>query len=300
MADGPGTVAVLGATGCVGGAVCTTFAGQGDHVVAVARHPTPRVSRYDFVRLDVATAPPRQIAGILAAADVRTVVNATGGWLATAQANEHHHVRLVENLLESVALMPRRPRVVHVGSIHEYGSVAAGTAIDECVTPKPSTPYACTKLAGSQAVLSAGGVVLRAVNVCGPHVAPASFLGTVLDRLRQMTPGEQLELSIDDGQRDFVDVRDLADAVARAATAPVSGRVINIGRGEAVAIRELLNMLVVSAGFPADAIRERGGPVLSRGGDWTLADIRLARSLLGWRPLITLQDSIQQMWAAIS
>jgi nucleoside-diphosphate-sugar epimerase len=295
---GGARVAVLGATGCVGGGVCAAFSAGGHHVIAVARHHTPRASPYAFVRLDVAATPPREIAGIFDAEGVGVVVNATGGWLATEEANRHHHVRLVENLLEGTALMARRPRVVHIGSIHEYGPVPSGMAIDESVEPKPVSPYARTKLEGSEAVLDSEGVVLRAVNVCGPYVTPASFLGTVLGKLREMTRGERLELNIGDARRDFIDVRDLADAVVRAATAPVAGRVINIGRGEAVPIRELLDVLVAAAGFPPDVIKRQPGTTVSRGGDWTLADIRLAGRLLGWSPRIGLRDSMREMWAA--
>ncbi|TDC45406.1 NAD(P)-dependent oxidoreductase [Actinomadura sp. KC345] len=297
-----GTVAVLGATGCVGRSVRAAFIEAGRPVLAVARDRARRPDGGGCEPLDVATAAPREIAELLTAADVRVVVNATGGWLATEEANEHHHVRLVENLLEGTASMAAPPRIVQVGSIHEYGPVPPGTPIDESVEPKPVTPYARTKLAGSRALLDAtraGGahaVVLRSVNVCGPGVAPASFLGTVVRRLREAGPGRAIELSVGDARRDFLDVRDLAAAVVQAADAPVVGRVINLGRGEAVSIRTMLALLLEGAGLPADAIEKREAKVESRGGDWTLADIRVAGEALGWSPTIGLRESMRDMW----
>lgn len=300
----PGTVAVLGATGGIGRQVSAVFSRAGRDVLGVARRPAPHAAGHPFVPLDVASAGPAEIAELLASRKVEVVVNATGGWAVTEEAMYHAHVRLVDQLLAGVAALPTRPRVVHVGSIHEYGFVPPGTSIDESLTPDPSTPYARTKLAGSQAVLEAAragdvdGVVLRAVNVCGPHPSEASFLGAVLHRLRGVTPGEQLELMIADAARDYVDVRDVASAVLRAADGAASGAVFNIGCGEAPTMRELVTTLVKAAGFPPETIKETGGPVESKGGGWTKADIRHAERVLGWRPVIGLRDSLRDMWEA--
>ncbi|MEE4421641.1 MULTISPECIES: NAD-dependent epimerase/dehydratase family protein [Streptomyces] len=295
---------MLGATGCVGTGVCAAFASAGYEVLAVARRrPSGSVGDM-FVPLDVSTADPAGLAGLLDGAGVQVVVNATGGWLTSEDGNERHHVRLVERLLTAAELCSSVPRVVQIGSIHEYGPVPYGSAIDESVVPRPTTPYARTKLAGSRLVLQAAragrvpAVVLRAVNVLGPGVATASFLGSVVLRLRELPPGGRLPLSIGDFERDFIDVRDLADAAVRAAEAPLTGEVLNIGLGRAVGIRTILSLLLRAAGRDAETIDEGGEPVTSRGGDWTLADTRLARRLLGWAPRIGLQQSVRDMWEA--
>ncbi|MEJ1199009.1 MULTISPECIES: NAD(P)-dependent oxidoreductase [unclassified Streptomyces] len=299
-----GTVAVLGATGGIGRQVSAVFSREGREVLGVARSSAPHAAGHPFVPLDVASADPAEITELLASRKVEVVVNATGGWAVTEEAMHHAHVRLVDRVLAAVAALPARPRVVHVGSIHEYGFVPPGTSIDESWAPDPRTPYARTKLAGSQAVLEAAragdvdAVVLRAVNVCGPHPSEASFLGAVLHRLRGVTPGERLELTIADAARDYVDVRDVATAVLRAADGVAPGTVFNIGRGEAPTMRELVMTLVEAAGFPPETIKEAGGPVESKGGGWTKADIRHAERVLGWRPAIALRDSLRDMWEA--
>lgn len=303
----PGTrraAAVIGASGCVGGHVCEAFARAGHDVLAIARRgPSPHAAGRAFVPLDVAATEPARLAGILADAGVDVVVNAAGGWLGTVEENEYHHVRLTERLVAGAALMARRPRIIQIGSIHEYGPVPYGVSIDESAEPRPRTPYARTKLASSQALLDATaagdahGVVLRAVNVCGPRVTPASFLGTVVRRLRDAAPGTDIDLAVDDAERDFLDVRDLAAAVFAAADAPAAvGRAVNVGRGEAVAIRRLLELLLTVAGFGTGLIRERDDRVESRGGGWVRADIGLAGTLLGWRPRIGLRESFEDMW----
>lgn len=298
------TVAVLGATGGVGRHVCAAFESTGYQVLGIARRPPARPASHESLPLDLAEVEPAWLAGLLDERQVTTVVNATGGWVLTDEAMHQAHVRVVERLVAASERMPAKPRIVHIGTIHEYGPVPVGTLIDEAVPTRPVTAYARTKLAGSVALLEAAragdanAVVLRAVNVCGPDTTSASFLGALLDRLRGVRPGDRVPMAIADANRDYVDVRDLADAVVRAAHAPAAGRVINIGRGVAVSIRELVAMLVAAAGLPADTIVEQHAGVQSKGGDWTRADIRLAAQLLDWRPQTDLTDSLRAMWRA--
>jgi len=291
-------VAVIGATGCVGRHTCTAFADAGYEVVAVARRYTPDMADIRFHAMDVATLSATAIADFLSGERIEVVVNAAGTWSQNEADMHRAHVTLVEHLTAGVAAAPNRPRLIHMGTIHEYGPVPHGTAIDESVSPNPRTAYARTKLAGSSLVLHAtaagdiDGVVLRVVNVFGPDPTPASFLGSLSRKLRHTQP---VELTITDAQRDYVDVRDAAQAAVLAATAPVIGHAINIGRGEALDLRTLVHAMAAAAGLPAEAIHERPGAVESKGGTWTQADTTRANKLLGWTAQHTLTDSIQAM-----
>ncbi|MGW1055664.1 NAD-dependent epimerase/dehydratase family protein [Streptomyces sp. NPDC001118] len=293
--------AVLGATGCVGRQVCSALSLRGYDVLGVARRHAPHADAHKFAAVDVAATESERFAELLEAANVRVVVNATGGWHVSEADNEYSHVRLVDRLLETLMLLPGI-RLVQVGTIHEYGPVEEGLAIDEAVVPAPVTPYARTKLAGTRAILDAtaagrvDAVVLRAVNVFGPYTTRASFLGSVVAKLREARTGSPVALSVADARRDFVDARDLAEAVVAAAEAPVTGRVINVGSGVAMPIGELVSSLVSVAGLPPEAVELQRADVRSKGGGWTQADIRLAARLLGWHPRTSLQHSMRAMW----
>jgi len=295
-------VAVLGATGSIGRQVASAFETSGYRVLAVARRRPPAAAGRTCTALDLTAAPAARIAEVLAAAGARIVVNATGGWLASAEENRQAHTRLVGHLLDAARLLPAPPRFVQIGSIHEYGPVPEGTDIDEARPPRPRTPYGRSKLAGSNAVLQASraghvqGVVLRAVNVYGPGAAAGSFLGSVVRRLRAREPGGRLRLEVNGDRRDYVDVRDLADAVVRAAESPLAGRSVNIGRGEALGMRRLLTLLVAEAGLDAGVLELTDQPVASHGAGWTRADIRLADRLLAWRPKTSVGQSLRDMW----
>ncbi|WP_205303303.1 NAD-dependent epimerase/dehydratase family protein [Nonomuraea montanisoli] len=297
----PGRVIVLGGSGSVGRQVCAAFAARGWDVLAVARHAAPHLEPYPFAALDVTATEPRRLAELVSTA--RAVVNAAGGWGDTTEEMTYSHIRLVDRLLEGLAQAPCRPRLVHVGSVHEYGPVPHGTLLTEDVAPAPVTPYARAKLATSQAVLTAverhgiDAVVLRAANMSGPYPPQESFLAALAGRIRRaLETGETLELSVADARRDFVDVRDVAEAIERAARAPVGGQVINVGLGEALPIGSLVEWLIEAAGFPQDRIKHLDQEVRSKGGDWTLMDIRRARERLGWRPRTAPRESIRDLW----
>ncbi|MEU5903184.1 NAD-dependent epimerase/dehydratase [Micromonospora sp. NPDC047527] len=297
--DGPTRVAVLGATGCVGRAVCAAYARRGDRVLAVARTPLPDVGAA-LLPLDIAATAPADLARILADEGVDTVVNAAGGW-ARAEELKRSHVQLVRRLVAALGAMETRPRLVHIGSVHEYGVVAEGTSVSETAELRPDTAYGRVKRAGSGIVLRAAqagtvdAVVLRAVNVYGPYTTPASFLGALRDRLRRAGP-EGLTVRLAAARRDFVDARDLAEAVVLAGRAPVTGQAINIGRGVAEDVRDLVRILLTTSGIRPEAVSLIEAPVPSNGGPWTRADIRKAQRLLGWTPRIGVRESIEALW----
>lgn len=302
-------VVVLGGTGWVGRHVCSAFSQRGYDVVAVARSPVPGIAAGTFIGADLAAAGSSRLRALLADARADIVVNATDGanardgWRRSEAELVQANVGLVQGLLSGMAALHHRPRLVHIGTIHEYGPVPGGTPIDEEVRPAPVTVYSRTKLAGSQAVLDSAaqgrveGVVLRLANVCGPHPSPESFPGKLLAMLRRAAAEHRpLSVGISAARRDYVDVRDVAEAVVRAGEVATHRRVFNIGSGTAVTARELVETFVVAAGFPVEMIRETAGPPASLGGDWTQADIRLAAEHLSWVPRTTLAESLRAAW----
>jgi len=244
---------------------------------------------------------------VLAAEKVGTVVNATLGWGRTEEEMGYTNVRLVERLLGALRSMAYPPRLVHLGTIHEYGPVPYGRLLDEDMTPRPQTLYAQAKLTASLMVLEAvrvgqlDGIVLRVTNTIGPYPAPESFFGALAARLRDDRAAEGVELTIADARRDYVDVRDASDAVVRAAQSPLADPLVNIGRGEALYIRELVDALVRATRLPPESVRERRGAVAGRsaGADWIRVDNSRARRLLDWRPRYDIHESMRDLWDTV-
>lgn len=175
----------------------------------------------------------------------------------------------------------------------------------------PEADYPRAKLVASRLVLDAArsgtldAVVLRMANTIGPHPALESFLGSLAVRLAGTAPGGRFELTLADAWRDYVDVRDAADAVVRAASRRWQGDfgspgpVVNIGRGQALPIGDLVDGLVAAAGLPRDTVRTRPGNVHSQGADWIRVDPARAARLLGWRPRLDTAASLRAMWDSV-
>ncbi|MEW1686429.1 NAD-dependent epimerase/dehydratase family protein [Streptomyces sp. NPDC091265] len=297
-----GSVVVLGATGFVGRHTCEVFAAAGWAVTGIARTAPMAAAPYEIVPLDAVHAGPGRLARVLDERGAEVVVNAAGAvWKVTEDEMMRANADLVRRLVTAAASADRRPRLIQLGSVHEYGPVPRA-GITEDIPTAPITPYGRSKLAGARALLDAAaageaaGLVLRISNVSGPGTHRASLLGKVAHHLTTSAP-EPLRLAPLLAHRDFVDVRDVADAALAAAGSAASGRVVNIGGGRAVSVSSLVTRLTELAGTAAEIVE-----VPSAGGrppeaEWQRMDITLADTLLGWRPRRTLDDSLRDLLA---
>ena len=114
---------------------------------------------------------------------------------------------------------------MHLGSAAEYGPGEPGTAVAESAPPRPASAYGATKLAGTRLVelgRAAGldAVVLRVFNPVGPGAPDGILPGRLVSEFRRaLADGSEVQLGPLDAVRDFVDARDVADAVIAAALA---------------------------------------------------------------------------------
>jgi dTDP-6-deoxy-L-talose 4-dehydrogenase [NAD(P)+] len=105
-----------------------------------------------------------------------------------------------------------------------------------------------------------------------------------------------VELSQLRAHRDYVDVRDVSDAVVTATRARIPGLVVPIGRGEAVPVRWLVDLLVEVSGVPAEVRELPATATGAVGDDWIQVDPQPARELLGWTAVRSLRESVSGLW----
>ncbi|MGW5739257.1 MULTISPECIES: activator-dependent family glycosyltransferase [Streptomyces] len=303
---------VLGGTGFLGRRIAAAFEAAGTETVRVSRTAS---GDGRCVALDLAAAGPAALDRLLADTRADVVVNAAGiAWQSDEDGMRRLNADFAARLAAAAARSAHDPLLIQLGTVHEYAPAPAGTGIAEDHETAPVTHYGRTKLLGTQAVLKAAredglrAAVLRIVNVCGPGTPPASLLGLVAAQVARHTtdaePPPPLEVSPLVARRDYVDVRDVADAVLAVADAPdgaADGRIFNIGRGEAVPVRDLVERLVAFGGVPG-AVRERAadGPAGVGGAAWQQVDIARARDVLGWRPRRSLEDSLRDQLAGLT
>ncbi|ADI09990.1 NAD-dependent epimerase/dehydratase [Streptomyces bingchenggensis BCW-1] len=324
------SVVVLGGTGSLGRHISEVFEAEGARVLTVSRAAAGRLSDGRHICLDLTGTSPARLAGVLAGAGADIVVNAAGlAWGGGEEELGAANAGLVRGLVEAVSGLAHRPRVIQLGTVHEYGPVAPGMAITEGLPPAPVSVYGRTKLLGAEAMLRAArsgavdGTVLRIANVYGPGAPRTSLLGTVAHHLAETARGRSAEgalrLAPLTARRDFVDIRDVGQAVLAAAVAPRVARtgawIVNVGSGRASPVRALVDRMIELSGAEAPVVERAGsspespgsrgglggpggpGPAGS-GADWQLLDISAARRLLGWRPRYRADRSLRDQLTA--
>ncbi len=196
-------------------------------------------------------------------------------------------------------------RVVFASSSSVYG---ANPAIpkSEADQPLPLSPYAVAKLAGEQycrafhAVYGLEAVALRLFNVFGPGQDPHSQYAAVVPRfITAMQRGQQPTIFGDGEQtRDFTFVADVVDAFVLAGTVDgVGGAVMNLAHGRETSVIELARLVagLLDVSFEPDMQPGRAGEVRRSAGASTLA-----RTLLGWNPVWTVEAALAECVAASS
>ncbi|GAB2611693.1 UDP-glucose 4-epimerase GalE [Streptomyces capparidis] len=180
----------------------------------------------------------------------------------------------------------------------------------------PLNPYGETKLAGEWLVRAAGRAhglataCLRYFNVAGaaaPELADTGAVNLVPMVFERLCAGEPPLIFGDDYPtpdgtcvRDFVHVADVATAHVAAARhlargGPGTELTVNVGRGEGVSVRAMVELIAevtgLSAPGPAVAPRRPGDPARVVGSAERIA------ALLGWRAEHGVREMVESAWA---
>jgi UDP-glucose 4-epimerase len=190
-------------------------------------------------------------------------------------------------------------RVVFGGSSSAYGDQPIA-AKHEGLLPAPLSPYAAAKLAGEfycQAFTATYGletVTIRYFNVFGPRQDPQSQYAAVIPKfVTAMLAGTRPTIFGDGRQsRDFTYIDNIVRGNLLAADAPAAvGRTINVACGESYSLLELVDGINRALGTRIEPVFQppRAGDVRE-----SLADISLARELLGYEPTVDFDEGLRR------
>jgi len=294
---------VLGAGGFIGTHVRRGAAAAGLDVVTAGRSGRPGAPGHR--RVDLAAGDPEPVAAVIRAVAPDAVVNCAGATCGGPAALVGANLTGVATLARAMLLAGGAARLVHLGSAAEYGPSAPGVPVSEVTEARPAGLYGVTKLAGTRCVelaVTAGldAVVLRVFNPVGPGAPPATLPGGLAAALRlALRDGTVVRTGPLEAVRDFVDVRDVADAVLAAATAAaLPHAVLNVGSGRPAQARTVADHLAAISGYLAGVREDADGTSRSAEIDWQQADIGLAAQVLGWIPRRDLATSLTDLWEA--
>jgi nucleoside-diphosphate-sugar epimerase len=189
-------------------------------------------------------------------------------------------------------------RFIYAGSSSVYGESRELPKREE-ITPDPLSPYAVGKLMGEHylrvfsRLYGIEGLTLRYFNVFGPRQDPGSpYSGVISLFTTALLQGRTPVIHGDGGQtRDFTYIANVVDGNLKALEAKrISGQVVNLATGARISLSTLLAALARLTGRPARARRRP-----ARKGDirHSLADVRRARRLLGYRPTVDLAAGLR-------
>lgn len=312
---------ITGGAGYIGAHIASAMRDAGQGVVALDDLTTGDPARIPGVPLTVGSILDRELVGkVLHENDIRGIVHVAAKKQVEESVNRplFYYEQNVEGLrvLLQAAVDASVESFVFSSSAAVYGAPDLDL-VDESTPCDPINPYGTTKLAGEQMVKDvarAHGLRyanLRYFNVAGsaaPELADrgvSNLVPMVFQQLSRHLPPRIFgdDYATPDGTciRDFIHVADIASAHAAAARRLADGGVTaltaNIGRGEGVSVREMVETIRTVTGTVDEAWSE---PVVEprRPGDpaRVVASAETIREALSWSASWGVEDMVRSAW----
>ena len=207
------------------------------------------------------------------------------------------------NVMDAIRELYYKPRVLLIGSGEEYGHIREGeTPITEENSIRPGNIYAATKACQNMIgniyarAYDMELMMVRAFNHIGPCQAPIFVVADFCKQVVEIEKGIRepvMYVGNLNSKRDFTDVRDVVKAYALLIQKGKAGETYNVGSGHAVTIEEVLKLIIslsekeIRVEVDPNKIRPVDVPIIE-------ADITKIYETTGWRPSITLEQTIRE------
>lgn len=302
--------AVFGATGFIGRHVCRALVAHGARPVLIVRDRAAGIP----LGLELGVAPERVVAcDVEDPAAVTRVVrelrapitfNLAGYGVDREERDEARtfrvNARFVETLCAAISATEPRdwpgPRLVHAGTQLEYGPVKG--VVHEALDARPDTAYGRSRLEATRALEAWGRsralacVSARLFTVYGPGEHHGRLLPSLIETA---ATGRPLDLTSGAQRLDFTYVEDVAAGLLRlGSTAVPAGAVVNLARGEIVAVREFVELAADMLEIPHDLLRF--GARADRPEEMRYSGVsnQRLRDITNWSPPTTVAGGIRR------
>lgn len=187
--------------------------------------------------------------------------------------------------------------LVFMSTCMVYDKCVDSQGISEIHPIKPASPYAGSKIAGENMVLSyyhAYGlptIVIRPFNTYGPYQKTNGEGGVVAIFIKRDLNGEVLNIYGDGTQtRDLLYVEDCAKFVYQAGFSNAFGQIVNAGSGQDIAIKDLAKLIATNPEKIRYIPHIHPQSEISK----LLCNFDKARDLMDWEPKFSLEEGILQ------
>jgi len=192
-------------------------------------------------------------------------------------------------------------KTVYASSCAGYGD-AVYLPVDEMHPLKPKSPYAASKIAGEKmceaytTTFELPTMSLRFFNVYGPRQSGNSG-GVISIFISRAMKSEPLKMNGDGEQfRDFVYVKDVVSSLLKAGESPCKGEAVNIGTGKKTTVNEITESILKITKSSSEV---QHGPELPGESKGIVADISMAKEVLGFEPTVDLETGIKETFEYI-
>lgn len=182
-------------------------------------------------------------------------------------------------------------RLIHVGSASEYGDPQSAQRVTENSPQRAIGPYACSKAAGTEAVLRArdaglDATVVRVFNIVGYPIPAVSPIYQWLTDLRSLgsAKGSSIDVWWPPTTRDFVMIEDVATALLDLASVEESQGLVNLCSGVGLQFGSIAQAIATELGS-STTVRSLEKP----GIETVVGDPGLLRKTIGWVPAMSLE-----------
>jgi UDP-glucose 4-epimerase len=175
-----------------------------------------------------------------------------------------------------------------------------GLCVEDATPLGPLEVYGESKVAAEQLISAFHGEtgtsasILRLFNAIGrnetnPHVVPHIF--------ESLQTSDVIKLGNIAPRRDYIDTRDVVEAILAVAETSMGFRVFNVGTGVARSVKDIVELLRRILGRPVTVVLE---PQRVRASERMLlaADIGQIRNATSWSPRIAIEDTLKDLAVA--
>ncbi|MBP1990977.1 NAD-dependent epimerase/dehydratase family protein [Paenibacillus eucommiae] len=267
-----------------------------DNLKNILVHPEFQWQAVDLLNIDLN----RLIADADIVFHLAGLAGVRNSWGSSFEDYLHANILLTQEIAEACKQSARLKKLVYASSSSIYGG-GSGHYSSEQSPATPISPYGLTKLAGEHICAiyhkqyGLPYTALRYFTVYGPRQRPDMgfhrFMKAALleEPLTVYGNGEQT--------RDFTYISDVVAANINAMNYKKHGNVFNIGGVETASVNDIVHKIEKLSGkkLQLHYLPEQPGDPFA-----TRADISLARTELGYNPLISLDEGMAAEWSYIT